>query len=228
MTDNRSKCDETKPSCQNSKRICPGYRDLSKVRFGGKPMCRKESSPASEKRKRSRSASYDAALFTGFLADGGMRTENPMALRRFADDSINSRGGYHGSVMVAFLGHNSLSSMYLQVSEYEAAQCFFPANFILIPNTVTRMGHLNFIVPLLKTASEISPLRSAFSAVSLASFGAQPNSKDLLPQAKLNYVQALEQINVALANPKQAKGDSIAATTLLLTIYEVCAEPTVC
>jgi hypothetical protein len=83
------------------------------------------------------------------------------------------------------------------------------------------MGHLNFVIPLLKTASEFSPIRSAFSAVSLAAFGAQPNSRSLLSKAKASYIQALKHINVALADPKQTKGDSIMATTLLLTVYEV-------
>jgi hypothetical protein len=111
--------------------------------------------------------------------------------------------------------------MHLRVSEHEAAHCFFLANFILLPSKVTKMGHLNFVIPLLNTASERSPLRSAFSAVSLASLGAQPNSGGLLSKAKLSYVQALKQINAALADPKLAKGDSIMATTLLLTVYEV-------
>ena len=111
--------------------------------------------------------------------------------------------------------------MHLQVSETEAAGCFFLANFILLPNTVTNVGHLNYIIPLLKTTDESSPLRYAFAAVSFAAFSAQPSSRALLSKAKLNYVQALKHINVALADPKQTKGDSIMATTLLLTVYEV-------
>jgi hypothetical protein len=148
-----------------------------------------------------------------------------MAISRSVDNSMNSRAGHDSRVMMALLGPNSLSSMYLEVSEHEAARCFFLANFILLPSTVTKMGHLNFIVPLLKMASELSPLRSAFSAVGLASLGAQPNSKDLLSKAKLSYVQALRQISVALADPKQTKGESIMATTFLLTVYEVCVAP---
>jgi hypothetical protein len=123
--------------------------------------------------------------------------------------------------MEALFAQWSLSSMHLRVPEHEAAQCFFLANFILLPSTATKMGHLNFIIPLLNTASERSPLPSAFSAVSLASLGAQPNSSGLLSKAKISYVQALKQINVALADPKLAKEDSIMATTLLLSVYEV-------
>jgi hypothetical protein len=129
--------------------------------------------------------------------------------------------------MEALFGQRSLSSMHLRVPEHEAAQCFFLANFILLPSTATKMGHLNFIIPLLNTASERSPLRAAFSAVSLASLGAQPNSGGLLSKAKLSYVQALKEINVALTDPKLAKEDSIMATTLLLSVYEAsCPSPT--
>jgi hypothetical protein len=140
-----------------------------------------------------------------------------MAISHFVPGSMNSVP----RAMEALFGQRSLSSMHLRIPEHEAAQCFFLANFILLPSTATKMGHLNFIIPLLNTASERSPLRSAFSAVSLASLGAQPNSLGLLSKAKLSYVQALKQINIALADPKLAKEDSIMATTLLLTVYEV-------
>lgn len=119
------------------------------------------------------------------------------------------------------IAHTSLPAMHLQIPETEAAHCYFLANFMLLPSTVTKIGHLNYIIPLLKTATGMSPLRYAFAAVSFAAFGAQPSSRALLSKAKLNYVQALKHINVALADPQKTKGDSIMATTLLLTVYEV-------
>ncbi|KAE9375062.1 hypothetical protein N431DRAFT_534079 [Stipitochalara longipes BDJ] len=216
------KCDESRPvciRCQNSKRICPGYRDLSKIRFGGKPASKKESSSFYSGKERSRSV--HGAVFGDMMANRDFQADNLIAISHLVDPSTDVAPG----VLASAIGYTSLSSMHLQVSEDEAAHCFFLANFILLPNTVTKMGHLNFVIPLLKTASESSPLRSAFSAVSFAAFGAQPNSRALLPKAKLNYVQALKHINVALADPKQTKGDSIMATTLLLTVYEALLHP---
>lgn len=203
--------------CQKFKRICPGYRDLSKVRFGGKPASRKGNTPTYEHKPKSISDHVGDSLLGNFVGTESFRTADPMAISHFVPGSMNSVP----RAMEALFGQRSLSSMHLRIPEHEAAQCFFLANFILLPSTATKMGHLNFIIPLLNTASERSPLRSAFSAVSLASLGAQPNSLGLLSKAKLSYVQALKQINIALADPKLAKEDSIMATTLLLTVYEV-------
>lgn len=144
-----------------------------------------------------------------------------MATSCFLDDTITPVSKCQSESFMALPGKSSLTSMHLRIPEIEAAKCFFLANFILLRSTLTGMGHLNFVVPLLQTASDLSPLRSAFSAVSLASLAAQPDSKYLLAKAKLSYVQALKQINLALAEPKLAKGDSVMATTLLLTVYEV-------
>jgi hypothetical protein len=180
--------------CQKFKRICPGYRDLSKVRFGGKPASRKGNSPTYEHKPKSRSEYVGDLLLSNFVGSESFRTADPMAISHLVPDSRNSVP----RAMKALFGQRSLSSMHLRVPEHEAAQCFFLAKFILLQSTATKMGHLNFIIPLLNTASEHSPLRAAFSAVSLASLGAQPNSGGLLSEAKLSYAQALKQINVAL------------------------------
>lgn len=197
--------------CQKLKRACPGYRDLSKVRFGGKSASRSgTNSPAYDQKYRAKS--IDVAPSGPWQEGVGIQEEGPMGVSRMLD-SMNS--------LKSASAPNNLASMHLRVLVDEAAQCFFLANFIMLPGTTIKMGHLNFIVPLLQAATTQSPLRSAFTAVSLAALAAQPNFRSLLPKAKLGYIQALKQINIGLADPQQAKGDHIMATTVLLTVYEV-------
>jgi Fungal specific transcription factor domain len=208
--------------CHNSKRECPGYRDLSRVRFGGKPASMNGNSSVSEDKNRARSQNRDASPSAHLLEGARGQRQYSMADNGLLCDSVNSSPEFQNGALTSHFGQNTLASMHLKLLDHEVAQCFFLANFIMLPSTAIRMGHLNFIIPLLKTAGPRSPLQSAFSAVSFAALGTQPNSRALVSKAKLGYVQALKHINVALADPKQAKGDPILASTLLMTVYEVC------
>jgi hypothetical protein len=187
------------------------------VRFGGKPALSKENSSTYEMRHRSASGHINDAEAGDFSESSRGHTKNAMAISCLVDDTstlVSHRQNKSLSV------NSTLSSMHLKVPDDEMAQCFFLANFTL-HRTANKMSHLAFIVPLLKSDSDVSPLNFAFSAVSFAALAGQPNSKALLSKAKFSYVQALKQINVALADPKLAKRDSLMATTLLLAVYEV-------
>lgn len=81
--------------------------------------------------------------------------------------------------------------------------------------------HLDFLIPLLKTAAPNSPLAITFSAVALAAFGARPNSPNILPRAELIYGQALRSINRAIADPQEAVEDTTLASVVLLSIFDV-------
>lgn len=205
--------------CHNAKRICPGYRDLSKIRFRG-------NTSGGNGTPKSSGTARDTFLGE-WLGHGGSRTEDVVARSHFFDisPSPTARTGGHLASPTTVVGRNHLPSMHLTVPNNEAAQCFFLANFVLLPGGQSTMGHLHWSLPLLETAKQSSPLQLAFLSVSLASLGARQNSKALLSEAKLNYVKALKQMNSALADPKLSKWDPILATILLLTVFEVRLSP---
>jgi hypothetical protein len=167
-------------------------------------------------------------FFGEWLGHGGSRTEDVVARSHLFDISLSATArttSGHLASPTAVVGRNHLPSMHLTVPNNEVAQCFFLANFVLLPGGQSTMGHLHWSLPLLETAKQSSALQLAFLSVSLASLGARQNSKALLSEAKLNYVKALKQMNSALADPKSSKWDPILATILLLTVFEVRLSP---
>jgi hypothetical protein len=113
-------------------------------------------------------------------------------------------------------------SAHMTTPIYQQAACFFLANFVLIPEAGTMRGYLDFVLPLLKQNDPSPALQHAFSAVALAALGTRPNSKSLLPKADLWYLEALQEINVALKDPAVASSDSTLAAVMLLASFEVC------
>jgi hypothetical protein len=110
---------------------------------------------------------------------------------------------------------------HLSVPADQQAACFFLSNFVVVPQPGTLRGYLNFIVPFLGGEQMNPAVKSAFSAVSLAAFGARPNSKSLLPKAETSYYTALKEINATLKNPRMATDDSTLAAILMLSTFEV-------
>jgi hypothetical protein len=199
--------------CHNAKRICPGYRDLSKARLSGRNSRTIESNC-----KPKSSDIVVFAPFGEFMSIGEIGIDDTAARHHSFDLSLNSMAAPTSGQLAS---STYLPSMHLTVPNTEVAQCFFLANFVLLPGGQSTMGHLHWSIPLLETAKQSSPLQLAFLSVSLASLGARQKSKSLLSEAKINYVKALKQMNSALADPKASKGDSILATILLLTVFEV-------
>lgn len=101
------------------------------------------------------------------------------------------------------------------------AACFFAANFVVLPTPTSRFGHLDFLLPLLRTTPSASPLIDAFSAVSLYSFASRPSHRDILPTANVAYVKALQSLNQAVRDPALKDGYATIASSLLLALIEV-------
>lgn len=157
--------------------------------------------------------------------DGG---QTGMALPNITSDNFAS--GEFSSALVSNppkstqwrnLEDHDLKSLHMSICDQELAQNYFLANYILLDSSVSQRGHLDFVLPLLTTAKELSPLRTAFSAVSMAALGTKTKSNQLLAKANLSYGLALKHVNATLADAKLAKGDAIMATIHILTTFEV-------
>lgn len=122
-------------------------------------------------------------------------------------------------------GHNTMSSYSIQnaltVPLATRASNFFLSNFVATPRPGTNRAWLDYIIPLIKSEPESSPLISAFNAVSMASLGNRPNARQLLMDANEQYTKALRQVNNALRDPATQKTDGTLASVLLLGLFEV-------
>jgi hypothetical protein len=104
----------------------------------------------------------------------------------------------------------------------QQAVCFFVTNYVLVPGpeSMTARGHLDFLLPLLKSQPANSPLALTFTSVGLATLAVRQDSRALMPMASTSYIKALKHINFALQDPSTAMSDTTLATILLLTVFE--------
>lgn len=232
--------------CEKSKRICPGYRDLFelKLRDETKSTKRKTSSGCNKQRpltrgdldntycrpyNKSRALVYTTALPPSWSESNWMQYDNYPC----GNESISLiNDGYHGfegqgpkSKMILrkwFIDQPALIKQPLSTPIDQQAACFFLTNYVLVPGpeTMTARGHLEFLLPLLKSQPANSPFTLTFTSVGLATMAVRPNSSALMPMARSSYIKALKQINFALKDPSTAMSDATLATILLLTVFE--------
>lgn len=100
------------------------------------------------------------------------------------------------------------------------AECYFIANFVRIPEAGPSKGYLDFVIPLLNAENSSRCLPLAFSAVTLVAFASFQNSIASLLRSRMIYLQALNEINIALRDPEQSLHDSLVASVLLLAKFE--------
>ncbi|KAK2029743.1 hypothetical protein LX32DRAFT_672724 [Colletotrichum zoysiae] len=109
----------------------------------------------------------------------------------------------------------------LQTPLDQQATCYFLANYVLAPPVGVGRGILTFVLPLLNMPSyQVSPLQSAFSAVSMAALAGRPNSRRLSSMAHLHYSKALEDLTRAMQDKMAVRQDTTLASAILLAFYE--------
>ena len=156
---------------------------------------------------------YDQSTWT----DNSLRPPNH-GNDNFQEERSGSRMASNGW----FRDEPALVQQLLATPMDQQAVCFFVANYVLAPvsNSLTGRGHLDFLLPMLKTQPANSPLVMTFTSVGLATMAVQPNSKALMPMASSSYIKALKQINFALKDPNLALSDETLATIMLLVFFE--------
>lgn len=89
----------------------------------------------------------------------------------------------------------------------------------------TKNGHLDYLVPLLRTETNpSSAFQLAYSACALAAMSNREKAcgTDLVELAYLQHGRALKAVGHALSDPVLCKRDATLAAVLLLTFFEVC------
>ncbi len=80
---------------------------------------------------------------------------------------------------------------------------------------------MNFLPEVMKNHPECRYLKSATQAVALISLANQNKQTHLLRDAEYHFLEAISGVASALEDIKQAKSDSVIATTFLFSIYAV-------
>jgi hypothetical protein len=226
--------------CQKSKRICPGYRDPFELKLRDQTK--------STKSKLSSSHDKHGLLTPKDLVNTHFHPYNqsrslvhPTALPpscswieydnyHWGDESFSQANNGYGNYQSArsagmaglFLDQPARIKKPLSTPLDQQAVCFFVANYVLVPGpeTMTARGYLDFLLPLLNIQPANSPLALTFTSIGLAAMAVRPNSRALMPMARLSYIKALKQINFALRDPSTAMSDTTLAAILLLTLFE--------
>ncbi|KAK2629892.1 hypothetical protein QTJ16_000712 [Diplocarpon rosae] len=225
----RIKCDEGKPhcmKCQKSKRICPGYRDTNELKLRGnsKSAKKKTSQQGSPDRSANTKTQPGDATHDGLFTAPPSFSSSPVSVlhSRHNSDASMSFQSFIGSQASSVYPHqqHNICVGHMITPLAQQACCYFLTNFVLIPETGTMRGYLDFIIPLLNQRTPPRSLLVAFSAVTLAALAARPSSKALLPTAGLLYRKALKEINSALQDQKHASSDSTLASVMLMASFE--------
>lgn len=105
------------------------------------------------------------------------------------------------------------------------ASHYFAAHFIMLPGQCgQRVGHLEYLVPLLQTETDQnSSFQLAYSACGLAAMSNREKATngDLVEVAYLQHTRAMRAVSEALQDPTRCKTDATLASVLLLGFFEV-------
>ena len=232
--------------CQQSKRTCPGYRDILELKLRDQTKSTKHMLSSGHRKNRSLTGEeigvsfgrpYNSSQALGHSASlpQNYSESNWIEYDNFPWDdespSVTNDGNQNHDVqsprtqMVTrgwYQDRPSLIEQPLATPVDQQAICFFLTNYVLVPgpSSTTGRGHLDFLLPLLKSQPANSPLAMTFTSVGLATMAVRPNARELMPMASSSYIKALKQINVSLKDPSAVMSDITLATILLLTIFE--------
>jgi hypothetical protein len=100
---------------------------------------------------------------------------------------------------------------------------YFFKNYILIPrNSEAAHGYLEVLPDLYGDVAPTSPLLPATSALAFTVFGKDVLGRQFLPNARLQYGEAILRLNEALRDPAAVKKDETLMAVLVMGMVEVC------
>jgi hypothetical protein len=194
-------CDETKPTCNQcakSRRQCPGYKDEFDLVF-------RNETQATE--RRARKANKKALEKVGGQGSSPSSTDASWSIDP-VKDAIKSP--WEQALIPA-----------LTIPAETRADCYFVANFVLIPQAGNTRGFFDFLLPMLKTEAPKSHLQHAFNACALSLLNNRPGARNkYADKALTQYSYALQGTNNALRDPELQSSDSTLAAVLLLGLFE--------
>ncbi|KAI1130148.1 hypothetical protein F5Y10DRAFT_276279 [Nemania abortiva] len=103
----------------------------------------------------------------------------------------------------------------------EQASCIFISNFVLMPEDGRTVGHMDFVLPLLKKEGPDSHIQHAFNACALTFLNNRRGVGDgCWDRALSEYSMALARTNIALQDTETQQSDATLAAVLLLGMFE--------
>ncbi|GAP89864.2 putative negative acting factor [Rosellinia necatrix] len=204
----RIKCDEAKPTCgqcAKSRRQCPGYKDDFDLVF-------RNETKATERRAQRASKKAWAQKME---AQGPPASDAPGGITALA--TTTSRR----AAAMAAGGDRSTVASSIKLPLEDQASCMFVSNFVLMPQDGRTVGHLDFILPLLKSEGPDSHIQHAFNACSITFLNNVKKLGDKCwDRALSEYSMALSKTNAALRDPASQQSDATLAAVLLLGMFE--------
>ncbi|KAI1289008.1 hypothetical protein F5Y03DRAFT_70987 [Xylaria venustula] len=195
----RIKCDETKPTCNQcskSRRQCPGYMDDFDLMF-------RNETKATERRA---------------------QRANKKALAQKAERQASSPSDTPSTPFFSQASSTTPSSSVVASPAFsieEQASCHFISHFILMPRDGRTVGHMDFLLPLLKQEDPDSHIRHAFNACALTFLNNRRGvGGNIWDRALVEYSMALTKTNAALQSRESQQSDASLAAVLLLGMFE--------
>ena len=104
----------------------------------------------------------------------------------------------------------------------EQAGCHFVSHFVLMPKDGRMVGHMDFLLPLLKQEGPDSHIQHAFNACALTFLNNRRGvGGRIWDRALTEYSLALAKTNTALQSRETQQSDASLAAVLLLGMFEV-------
>lgn len=247
------KCDETKPICKQcvkSRRECSGYRSDFDILHRDETRAtetRAKKAAAKKAAKRAADGGGGGAIiqfealpkphikqepptttttFTSWQASppaADRTTSPPSSSTALTTTAVPSAAHTHAHT-VPRETRFPIAAPALPLDQHAAH--YFAAHFIMLPGEHgTKNGHLNYLVPLLRTETNpSSAFQLAYSACGLAAMSNREKAvhTDLVELAFMQHGRALQAVGAALRDPVLCKRDATLAAVLLLTFFEVC------
>ncbi|KAI3339339.1 hypothetical protein F4824DRAFT_508711 [Ustulina deusta] len=195
----RIKCDETKPTCNQcskSRRQCPGYMDDFDLMF-------RNETKATERRA---------------------QRANKKALAQKAEKHSSSPSDASSTYLCSPTSTNTSGGSVVASPSFsieEQASCHFISHFILMPKDGRTVGHMDFLLPLLKQEGPDSHIQHAFNACALTFLNNRRGiGGGIWDRALTEYSMALAKTNAALQDRESQQSDASLAAVLLLGMFE--------
>ncbi|KAI1428954.1 hypothetical protein F5Y12DRAFT_782219 [Xylaria sp. FL1777] len=195
----RIKCDETKPTCNQcskSRRQCPGYMDDFDLMFRNETKATERRAQRANKKALAQKAEKQDPYLNDIPS---------------AHHLVPTSAKVSGSLVVASPGF----------SIEEQAGCHFISHFVLMPKDGRTVGHMDFLLPLLKQEGPDSHIQHAFNACALTFLNNRRRlGGRIWDRALTEYSMALARTNAALQDRESQKSDASLAAVLLLGMFE--------
>ncbi|KAI1180989.1 hypothetical protein F4777DRAFT_182091 [Nemania sp. FL0916] len=199
----RIKCDETKPTCNQctkSRRQCPGYKDDFDLVF-------RNETKATERRAQ-------RANKKGLASRVDRKNSS-------SDETQSTSPPSHDTGTDMVSAWSVASSTTLSSPVEDQASCHFLSHFVLLPRDGRTVGHMEFVLPLLKSQGSDSHVQHAFNACALTFLN---NRRGIggrcWDKALTEYSMALSRTNAALRDPELQQTDATLAAVLMLGMFE--------